>query len=243
MSEPDIPREERLFWGYGDLLLFLGAALPALVAGGLIVRGLFAGFGWPGQGKAPELLAAQFLAYGFWFGFLFMLLKFKYDRPFWDALGWVGFKENFWERIFLGVGLALAVALLGGLLQTPNLDTPMKKLLSDRLSVLLIGLAAVTLGPVCEELAFRGFFQPLLVRSLGAVPGIVLTALPFSLLHGPEYAWSWRHVLLITVAGISFGWIRHKTGSTAAAAVMHAGYNSTFFVTLMVAGKDLPAKW
>jgi membrane protease YdiL (CAAX protease family) len=143
----------------------------------------------------------------------------------------------------MGVGVALAIAIVGGLMHTPDLDSPMKRLLSDRLSLVLVGTAAATLGPVCEELAFRGFIQPLLVRSLGPAPGIILTALPFALLHGPEYAWSWRHVLLVTIAGASFGWMRHRTGSTASAAVMHAAYNATFFVALLISGKDLPAKW
>jgi uncharacterized protein len=238
MSEPESP-----FWDYHDLLLFVLVFAPSLFAGGLVMRGLFAGLALYGRGKAPELLAAQLVAYGFWFAFLYVLLRLKYGRPFWDSLGWVRFRERFVERLAVGVGVALAVAILGGLLHTPDLDSPMKRLLSDRLSLLLVGVAAATFGPLCEELAFRGFLQPLLVRSLGPVPGIILTALPFAILHGPEYAWSWRHVLLVTIAGVSFGWMRHRTGSTASAAVMHAGYNATFFLAMLVYGKDLPAKW
>jgi membrane protease YdiL (CAAX protease family) len=254
MSEPEVPDfgtpaveqpppRDGVFWSYLDLALFFTAALPALAAAALIVRGLFSGFSFRGEAKAPELLAAQFLGYGFLFAFLYLLLRLKYDRPFWNSLGWTRFRERFLERIALGIGAALAVAILGGLLRTPDLDTPMKRLLSDRLSILLVGLAAATIGPVCEELAFRGFLQPLLVRSLGPGPGILLTSLPFALLHGPEYGWSWRHVLLITLAGVAFGWMRHRTGSTAAAAVMHAAYNSTFFAAVLIAGKDLPARW
>ncbi len=228
---------ETVFWDYHDLLLFVAAFFPALMGAGLLIRAL------SGIGKTPQLLAAQFLGYAFWFGFLYAILRLKHGRPFWKSLGWVRFRDRFLQHVASGVALALAIGLLGALLRTPDLDTPMKRLLSDRFSVLLVGVAAATLGPLCEELAFRGFLQPLLVRSLGPAPGIVLTALPFALLHGPEYAWSWRHVLLITVAGISFGWMRHRTGSTAAAAVMHAAYNSTFFAAMLIAGKDLPARW
>jgi len=56
-----------------------------------------------------------------------------------------------------------------------------------------------------EELIFRGFLQPLLVRSLGAPAGILATALPFGLLHFQEYGNSWRHVLLISLSGVAFG--------------------------------------
>jgi uncharacterized protein len=234
---------EDVFWDYQDLLMFVAALLPALLGAMLLVGMLFRGLGLPGSGKAPQLLAAQFLGYAFWFGFLYLILRLKYGCPFWKSLGWVRFSERFLQHAVFGLALALSVGFLGVLLRTPDLDTPMKRLLSDRLSVILIGVAAATVGPLCEELAFRGFVQPILVRSLGAAPGIVLTALPFALLHGPEYAWSWRHVLLIAAAGCSFGWMRYRTGSTAAAAVMHAAYNSTFFAAMLISGKDFPAKW
>jgi hypothetical protein len=243
MSEPEIPRPRFPFWDYQDLFLFIGAAFPSLLAATLLVRWLFSWLALRGQGKTPELLAAQFLWYGFCFGFLYLLLRLKYDRPFWESLGWVHFGERFWRRVGSGALLALGLAVAGALLRTPDLDMPMKHLLSDRTSVLLVGLAAATLGPACEELIFRGFLMPLLIRSLGPWPGIVFSALPFALLHGPQYAWSWRHVLLIVVAGVAFGWMRHRTGSTAAAAVMHAAYNSTFFAAVLIYGKDLPARW
>ena len=95
------------------------------------------------------------------------------------------------------------------------------------------------MAPVCEELIFRGFLQPLLVRSLGAPAGILATALPFGLLHFQEYGNSWRHVLLISLSGVAFGLMRHATGSTKAAAVMHSSYNAFQFVLLMIA-KSLP---
>jgi membrane protease YdiL (CAAX protease family) len=110
---------------------------------------------------------------------------------------------------------------------------PLMDLLRDRVSLILVGAVAVTLGPLCEELAFRGFLLPLLIRSLSALPGILITALLFASLHGPEYAWSWRHLLLITLAGVAFGWMRYRSGSTATATVMHAAYNLTFFVGMV----------
>ena len=111
---------------------------------------------------------------------------------------------------------------------------PMQELLRDRASLVLVGIFAVTLGPLCEELSFRGFFLPLLARSLGAAGGVLLTAVAFSLMHGPQYAWSWRHILLITLAGVAFGVVRLRSGSTAAATIMHATYNLTFFVAYLV---------
>ena len=58
--------------------------------------------------------------------------------------------------------------------------------------------------------------------------------MPFALLHGPQYAWSWRHVLLIAVAGSAFGWWRVYTRSTGASALMHAGYNAVLVVGYLI---------
>jgi len=240
---PTEQKEKQPFWGYLDLFAFLAAALPALLVAALIAKFLFHTFSLRGEGKAPELLAAQFLGYLFWFIFLYLLLRLKYGRPFWESLGWLRVSERLWWWAGWGALLAIAISLAGTLLRTPDLDMPMKRLLGDRMSVLLIGVAAATVGPVCEEIAFRGFLMPLLVRSMGAPLGIVLSALPFALLHGPQYAWSWRHIVLITIAGVAFGYTRYRSGSTAAAAVVHAAYNTTFFLAYVLYGKDLPAKW
>jgi membrane protease YdiL (CAAX protease family) len=105
-----------------------------------------------------------------------------------------------------------------------------------------VGLFASTLGPVCEELAFRGFMLPLLARSFGVPAGVLLTAIPFGLLHGAQYSWLWQQVVLVTLAGVVFGTVRAVTRSTAASAMMHATYNLTFFVGYLVQTRNT-ASW
>jgi membrane protease YdiL (CAAX protease family) len=104
--------------------------------------------------------------------------------------------------------------------------------------LILTGLFGVSIGPLCEELAFRGFLMPLLIRSLGAWAGVLITALPFALLHGPQYSWSWQHIVLLALAGTAFGLVRHLSGSTAAAVMTHATYNLTFFSALVMQGSE-----
>ena len=239
---PPPPPDRYPFWGYADLFLFLGLSLPCLLAGALIVRLLFATLSISGTPKTFELLPAQFLGYGILFGVLYLLFRFHYHRPFWASLRWVPSPYPASRVMALGILLAVGVALSSLLLRTPDLPTPMKELLSDRTSVILIALFGITLGPLVEELAFRGFMQPLFVRSLGTVAGIVVAALPFGILHLPQYGFSWRHGLLITLAGSAFGWMRHKTGSTLAATVMHAAYNATFFMALAAQHGDFPVR-
>ena len=94
-------------------------------------------------------------------------------------------------------------------------------------------------GPVAEELAFRGFLMPLLIRSLGAASGIILTGFIFGSVHGYEYEWSWRYMLLISLVGCVLGWAKYRTNSTIASALMHSTFNLTQFVAYLVQSRTL----
>jgi membrane protease YdiL (CAAX protease family) len=120
--------------------------------------------------------------------------------------------------------------VLGVVLRAPQVSNQVEDLISDRHSIEIVGLFITILGPVFEELTFRGFLYPLLARSLGPWPGIVLTAIPFALMHGSQYHWAWQHLVVIGVVGAAFGFARFKTRSTFAAAMVHASYNTTLFV-------------
>lgn len=242
MIPTDAEGEDPIFWGYQDLAIFLGMVLPAVVAAAAATQLLFALTGATPRSPAVPLLIPQFLAYGLLFCALYLLFKFKYGRPFWASLGFLRPPGGYRRETVIGPLLALGVAFGGVVLRTPEVDNPMTMLLKDPISIALVGLFAVSLGPLCEELIFRGFLQPLLQRTFGTAPGIFGASLLFALMHGPQYGWSWRHVLLLVLASAVFGWSRHRTGSTAGAAVMHAAYNLTFF-TFFVLGKELPGQW
>jgi membrane protease YdiL (CAAX protease family) len=224
------PQERYPYWTYLDFGMFVVLAIPSFLLSALLVNVVFWIYTPAAHKKVIAVLALQFVGYAFWFLALYGILKMRYNRPFWRSLAWKKPAESWAWIASLGFVLALVVLALAALLRPPNIKMPIQELLSDRFSIILIAIFGTTLGPICEELAFRGFLLPLLIRSVGAFWGIILTALPFALLHGSEYAWSWQHLLLILVAGIAFGWMRYRSGSTAAAAVMHAMYNLTFFI-------------
>jgi len=232
------------YWSYQDAAVLAGLALPALILGTLLVDGVFRAVSTAAPGQTPQLLAAQFVGYAILLAVLYALLKLRYGQPFWKSMGFTPTdKRVVVGCIMWGPLLAFGVSLLGLLLRTPEMDMPIKKFLQGREAVLLVAIFGTTLGPLCEELFFRGFLMPLVMRSLGTVAGIVIAALPFAVLHGPQYGWSWRHVLLVTVAGAAFGWVRHRTGSTTAATVMHAAYNLTFFISFLFQQKDSLLRW
>lgn len=232
------------FWSYQDVALLAGLALPALIVATLIVEGTSRALTNAAPGQTPQLLAAQFVGYGFLLLALYALLRLRYGRPFWKSLGWVIPERGvLLSAAAWGPLVAIGISLLGVALRTPEMDMPIKRFLSGREAIILVAIFGSTLGPLCEELFFRGFLMPLVVRSLGQIAGIVVAALPFALLHGPQYGWSWRHVLLVTMAGAAFGWVRQRTGSTAAATFMHATYNLTFFIGFLFQRKDSLLRW
>jgi CAAX protease family protein len=235
--------ESEAFWGYQDLAIFLGLALPCLVGGALIVKGALLALYITSPVKAVELLPGQFLGYALLFAALAMLLRLEYERPFWRSLGWRWPKYSIASIAVSGIALAFAIAILGALFRTPEVPGPMKELLADRTSVILVAIAGVTLGPLCEELVFRGFMQPLFIRTLGVAPGIILSALGFGLLHLPQYGFTWQHGLLISLAGAGFGWMRWASGSTFGSAVMHSAYNLTLFLGFFAGGSKIPQSW
>jgi hypothetical protein len=227
-------RDSRAFWGFEDLALFLGAVLPAWLVGTLVLR--FGRALAPGafSNNAVRALVFQSAIYALLVGAMYMVITFRYGRPFWKSMGWVAPERGAWWCVFGGPALAGGLSVLGVILHTPTIPTPVESLISGRGSLVLVAFFAVVLGPLFEELLFRGFLQPLLQRALGAWPAIVLAATGFALLHGPEYQWGWQQLLVIGLAGVAFGYARYKTGSTAAGALLHGGYNLTFFVGYLI---------
>jgi membrane protease YdiL (CAAX protease family) len=230
---PPAPLPDRYpFWDYTDVLIFAGLAVPSMLLAELLVKGIVVLFRLHPALRVMELLPAQFLGYLFLFGGLVAIFRFKYERPFWRSLAWTSIRLPFSLVVICGVSTAFGVGIASSLIHTPETANPMTELMQGRAALVVMAVFGVTMGPLFEELAFRGFLQPLVVRSVGAVPGIVLAAIPFGLLHYQEYGNSWRHVLVISMAGAAFGAMRQLSGSTKAAVLMHAAYNCFFFFVL-----------
>ena len=95
----------------------------------------------------------------------------------------------------------------------------------------------VTLGPVLEEVVFRGYLFALLLWSFTRVADesrrnrlvAAMAAVVFALVHLAQPGVSWLQLACITATGTLYGWIRYRSGSTAAAAASHAAYNLTLY--------------
>lgn len=226
---------------FSDLALFVGLAAPCFVlAFGVGVFLLhFTGI----EAEGLRLLLPQFIAYGAALLPLWAILRFRYDRSPVEMLRLSVSPSHVAPSFALGITTAIAVFAAAALLDPPPIETPLERLLEDTPSLIGMAIFGVTLGPWFEELFFRGLLQPVMTRAAGVLAGIVVSALPFALLHGPQYGWSWRHIVLIAAAGAAFGWQRYRTDSTGAAAIMHAAYNFVLFAGFIAGkffGADVP---
>jgi membrane protease YdiL (CAAX protease family) len=225
-------RDNSAFWGFEDLALFLGAILPAWWLSTRFVRLGLTLTPNAFSNNAVRQLAFQSAIYALLVGALYIVIASRYQQPFWQSMGWVAPERGKWWCILGGPALAIGLSVLGVALRAPAIDTPMQNLISE--ARVAFAFFAVVLGPLFEELLFRGFLLPLLQRSLGPWPAIVLAATGFALLHGQQYQWAWQQLLVVGLAGVAFGYARYKTGSTAAGALLHGGYNLTYFVGYLI---------
>ncbi len=175
--------------------------------------------------KPLLLLVSQFMIDGAVAIYLFLLVEGKYHVRFWQAIRW-NWPDQKWKWLGFGVVMLLALSVLENILPMPK-DTPFEKLFARPRDAYLLAIIAVTLGPLVEELFFRGFFYPVVARRLGAVWGILLTSLPFAVMHLPQYGYAWGALLVILIVGVVCGIVRAVTGSVGASFLVHAGYNGT----------------
>ncbi len=225
-----MPERRAPIWGYQDLALFLSAVLPSLALAALLWRASrMLAPGWFAS-DAVRTLVFQSVMYVFLVGALYLVVALRYGQPFWASLGWTFPIPYAWLVLAAGPALTIVLSALGVILRAPLDSSQIEILIKSRASLGAIILFGVLLAPIFEEMIFRGFLLPLLVRSFGPWPGILLTAVPFALLHGAQNHWAWQPVLLIGIAGVAFGYVRYKTGSTTSAFLMHSAYNAMGFL-------------
>ena len=128
---------------------------------------------------------------------------------------------------------------MGVALHAPKIDNPIMKLMSDPASMLVVVVFASTIGPAAEEAVFRGFLQPVAIRTFGAAVGVAGTSLVFAALHGFEYHWCWQYLAIVFTASLVFGWTRLHWNSTGASTLLHAGYNLMFFMGYLFQGRNI----
>jgi membrane protease YdiL (CAAX protease family) len=153
----------------------------------------------------------------FLIGSLYAIVRLRHGRKAWILLGW-----SWPDRIHLiaalvgGIGLGIVVDIVA------RATTPSTHVVH----LWNLMLLDASLGPVIEESFFRGCLLPVVARATGPFIAILVTAVLFATLHPIRSFVQW---LCFLITGTAYGWIRVKSGSTAASTLMHTVYNATLF--------------
>jgi uncharacterized protein len=177
-------------------------------------------------------------------------------RGFFDGLQWraIAAIHNRWR--LLGAAFAcFVVAIVDEILIPGPANTPIDQTFRMPGAVWLLFGFGVTLAPVIEEIAFRGFLLPVLCtafdRTLEGLTGSrapqpdengsprwslpamivasVLTSIPFALMHGEQTSYSIGPFLLLVAISLVLCWVRLNLRSLAASVMVHSSYNLLLF--------------
>src|SRR5712664_2319670 len=163
-------------------------------------------------------LPFQITTFLFLIGSLYAIIRLRHGRGAWKRLGW-----SWPARIHLVAALVAGIGLGIGVDIIAHATTPTTHVIHLWNLILLDGL----LGPAIEESFFRGCLLPVVAGTTGPTIGIAATAVLFATLHPISTFAQW---FCFVTTGTAFGWIRVKSGSTAASTLMHAMYNVTLFL-------------
>jgi uncharacterized protein len=102
-------------------------------------------------------------------------------------------------------------------------------LLSSKFKWLML-LNAIVVGPVFEEVAYRGLLFPTVAQSrIGLIGSAILTSLLWSLTH----FYAWPMTVCIFVSGLIMCYLRHVSGSLWPSLIMHSVLNIGSCVAIM----------
>jgi membrane protease YdiL (CAAX protease family) len=244
-----LPEDLRVSWSWPHLIIFIffGFASLMVVQLGFVFyvsanRHLSAIQVQRVFENSPQLLVeSNVLWYALLLLFLYVTLAVLRDVPFWRSLGWRKLNANPtagsgspWMYFFSGCGLAIFVALASyNMKNTEHL--PIQEIFKNRSGAFLLMTMAVLVAPLVEETVFRGYLYPLFAKSLGVLPGILITGVLFGLMHGSQLGWTFRLVALLTLVGVIFTFARARTGTVLASFLLHLGYNSMIALTSIIA--------
>ena len=244
-----LPEDLRVSWSWPHLIIFIffGFASLMVVQLGFVFyvsanRHLSAVQVQRVFENSPQLLVeSNVLWYALLFLFLYVTLAVLRDVPFWRSLGWRKLNANHaagsasgWMYFFSGCGLAIFVALASYNMKNTD-HLPIQEIFKNRSGAFLLMTMAVFVAPLVEETVFRGYLYPLFAKSLGVLPGILITGVLFGLMHGSQLGWTFRLVALLTLVGVIFTFARARTGTVLASFLLHLGYNSMIALTSIIA--------
>ena len=223
-------------WGIPAVLLAL--LLPVALWGSSLVVAIVGGT--PDELSAGEIVTGlvftivlDFVLIGLAAG----LSLWRY-RLSWGDLGLRPFDRSFWwlplaaaASAHIGIIVySVVLTVLGAEAAVPEQED-LDQLFESRAVLPLAGVATVLMAPLAEEIFFRGFIFPGLLRRFGVGGAMVASGLLFGAFHitGPETV---GLVLPFGAIGMLFAWVYYRTGSLWPSIATHLLFNSVSFAVL-----------
>jgi uncharacterized protein len=148
----------------------------------------------------------------------------------WGVLTWLGI-------IFGNIALYLVIKL-AGIPFTSNVGGGKGLQGRDRSLFLMFAISAVVAAPFFEELLFRGLVLRSLRSKFPAIAAIVMQGIMFGMAHAdPRFgAGNIGLLMILSWAGIAFGFVAHKLRRNGGSIVAHAIMNGIVMLTLIAGG-------
>ena len=189
-----------------------------------------------------------------------VLFPLWWHRSFLDGVqwNWVTARSQARRLITLGLALGVMVAIVTSFISPPK-SMPIDEFFASAATAWVITLFGTLAAPVFEEICFRGFLLPAVaiaydwislprtdeararwqttttLTPAGLIFSAVLTSLGFAAMHAQQVAHLWAALLVLFSVSLVLTFVRVKTQSVAASAMVHATYNGFVFITALVA--------
>jgi len=142
--------------------------------------------------------------------------------------GYISKDKQTWSPVSIAYLFFSALACLASILMIEYLQTQMPvlpNLMESTFDTLQSGwlgiLSIAVLGPILEELLFRGAITSALLKKYNPTKAIILSALVFGIFHiNPA------QIITATLIGLLLGWIYYKTASLIPCILIHILNNS-----------------
>jgi membrane protease YdiL (CAAX protease family) len=155
--------------------------------------------------------------------------------PRWQTLAWAG------GAVIAAFALASLYTVLIEVfdidaLRSERDDQLPDEVLDNGALLAIAGVVVIAFAPVCEELFFRGFVLPGMLRAWGAAIAIAASALVFSAAHiGPNLH---KTLVPIFIIGAVFGFAYYRSGNILSTILAHLLFNTISFAALAMSDPE-----
>lgn len=139
--------------------------------------------------------------------------------------------------LYWAINIIISLIVIYGDIKIPGYqmqESIFKLFGNDLASIIFSGIIVILIAPLVEEIFFRGFLLRTLANRIGDMPGSIITALIFALLHFP-----WQSIIPVFILGLILNSLVIKTKSIWPAIGFHIFNNSIAFTVLLLLEKGI----